>query len=146
MSRAIVEKKRISPSGPRWAMITCETGISVPSAPRIAVSPFHTPRRIDLAQRPAYAFRFRRAGQFASGGVQVGDRSCGVGHAYVVAGRLEDLHQARALLFRDADALALARLRQGASYDRAEPPHVVLQDVVGRAEPDRFDRPLLADR
>src|SRR5712691_10461414 len=67
MSRAIVEKKRISPSGPRWAMITCETGISVPSAPRIAVSPFHTPAR-EAAGVPSRADRARRnAGRFARG-------------------------------------------------------------------------------
>src|SRR5213082_2104863 len=136
MSRAIVEKKRISPPGPRCAMITCETGISVPSAPRIAVSPVHAPvledrrsfaldqlarpRGIDLARRLARALRFRRADQFAPGGVQIGDRSRRVGHADVVAGRLEDLHQARALLLRDADALAFAGLRQGAPDDRED--------------------------
>ena len=112
----------------------------------LALDQLARPRGIDLARRLARALRFRRADQFAPGGVQIGDRSRRVGHADVVAGRLEDLHQARALLLRDAYPLAFAHLGQGAFHDRAEPPHVVLQYVIGRTEPHRLDRPLLADR
>ena len=43
MSRIMVEMFFSSPSGDLWVMMTCETGISVPSACCIAVSPVQIP-------------------------------------------------------------------------------------------------------
>ena len=113
---------------------------------RLALDDLAHPSGIDLGAERALSGMLRHAGELAAGGIQVNAPSLRVGHADVIAGRLQDLHQAGALLLRRAHALAVAGLGQGAPQRGAEPAQIVLENVVGRAEPDRLDRPLLADR
>ena len=112
----------------------------------LVLDDFAHPSGIDLGAERALGGMLRHAGELAAGGIQVNAPSLRVGHADVIAGRLQDLHQAGALLLRRAHALAVAGLGQGAPQRGAEPAQIVLENVVGRAEPDRLDRPLLADR
>ena len=104
------------------------------------------PSRVDSADLFIDTARFRRADQLAPGRVQINDSSVRIGHADVIARCLEDLYQTAPFFLGEANTLALGRLRKRASYCGSEPLQVVFQHVVGRAEPDRLDGPLLADR
>src|SRR6266513_5793463 len=88
----------------------------------------------------------RHPGELAASGIQVNPPSLRVGHPDVIAGRLQNLHQAGTLLLRRAHALTIAGFGQGAPQRSAEPAQIVLETIVGRAAPNRLDRALLADR
>src|SRR6266850_3653921 len=113
---------------------------------RLVLDDFAHPSRRDLGAQGALSVMLRHTAELAAGGIQVNPPSLRVGHPDVVAGRLQDLYQASAFLLGRAHALTIAGFGQGAPQRGAEPAQIVLENIVGRAAPNRLDRALLADR
>src|SRR6266850_2509146 len=75
---------------------------------RLVLDDFAHPSRRDLGAQGALSVMLRHTAELAAGGIQVNPPSLRVGHPDVVAGRLQDLHQASALLLGRAHALTIA--------------------------------------